>query len=445
MQRRVTVGKPYTLFMNRLDETPESLVRSLTAFGIALLMLNGMIGAGIFGLPQEAARLAGPWSPLLFLLCGLLIAPVMLTFAALSSHFNGTGGPILYARTAFGPLVGFQTGWAFYLARATSLAANLNLLLASATLFYEPADEGATRIVLLVLVCASLTAVNVLGTRHAIGSVGVLTVLKVLPLVALLLWGAPSIAAFVTPHDGADLPSEGATASALLLVLYAFVGFESALVPAGEARNPGRDIPRALLMTLAAVTALYVAIQAVCVGVVPDLANTDRPVVDAAAHLFGPVGTVVMTAGILASVAGNLAGSMFSSPRMTYVLARDGQLPGWFADVHPVFRTPHWSIVCYGALVLCLAIAGRFALLAAMSVLIRLLIYLVCIAALPGVRRQFGGAETAFDLPGGYAIPALAAVLCGWLLLQVTLPSVLATAVLLGLGLVLYRAKASPT
>jgi amino acid transporter len=252
-------------------------------------------------------------------------------------------------------------------------------------LFYESADEGATRIVLLVVVCASLTALNVLGTRHAIGSVGVLTVLKLLPLVALLLWGAPSIAAFVSPLHGAELPSSSATASALLLVLYAFVGFESALVPAGEAHHPARDIPRALLLTLAAVTALYVAIQAVCVGVVPDLPSTERPVVDAAAHLFGPVGTLLMTAGIVASVGGNVAGSMFSSPRMTYVLARDGHLPGWFADVHPVFRTPHWSIVGFGALVLALAIAGRFALLAAMSVLIRLLIYLVCIAALPSV------------------------------------------------------------
>jgi amino acid transporter len=426
--------------MNRPDERPEALVRSLSVVGFSLLILNGMIGAGIFGVPAEVARLAGaPWSPLMFLLCGLLIAPVMLTFAELSSYFIGTGGPILYARTAFGAVVSFETGWAFYVARATALAANLNLLLSSATLFLESADQGSTRIVLLVLVCAGLTAVNVVGTRHAIGSVGALTLLKLLPLVALLLWGAPSIAAFATHIGAAELPNGNATASALLLVLYAFVGFESALVPAGEARNPARDLPRALLGTLAVVTVLYVAIQTVCAAVVPNLAGTQRPVVDAAAHLFGPAGTVIMTAGVIASVGGNVAGAMFSTPRMTYALAREGQLPSFFAAVHPRLRTPHWSIIAFGAFVLALAIVGRFAWLAAMSVLIRLLIFLVCIAALPRLRRRFGGAETALRLPGGYTIPALAAVLCCWLLLQVSLQSVLAAGVLLGLGLVLHR------
>jgi amino acid transporter len=425
--------------MNRLDETPESLIRSLSMLGIALLMLNGMIGAGIFGLPQEAARLAGAWSPLVFLLCGVLIAPVMLTFAALASYFVGTGGPILYARSAFGALAGFQVGWAFYIARATALAANLNLLLSSATLFYEPADDGATRVVLLVLVCGGLTLVNVLGTRHAIGSVGALTVLKLLPLVALLVWGAPSIAAFATVLRDASAPTGGDTATALLLVMYAFVGFESALVPAGEARDPRRDIPRALLVTLAGVTMLYVAIQVVCVVVVPDLAGSERPVVDAATHLFGPVGAVAMTVGVVASIGGNVAGAMFSTPRMTYALAREGELPAFFAAVHPVLRTPHWSVIGFGAFVLVLAIAGSFVWLAATSVLVRLLIYLVCIAAVPRLRARHGDAPTAVRLPGGYTISAIAAGLCCWLLLQVSTQSVVATAVLLGVGLVLHR------
>lgn len=433
------MGKPR---MDRSDERREALVRSLSVVGVSLLMLNGMIGAGIFGLPAGAVRLVGSWSPLAFLLCGLMIAPVMLTFAALASYFAGTGGPILYARTAFGALTGFQVGWAFYAARATALAANLNLLLSSATWFYAPADQGVTRVVLLVLMCVALTGANVIGTRHAIGVVGVLSVLKFLPLVALILLGAPAIAAFAPHIVDTALPSGGDASAVLLLVMYAFVGFESALVPAGETRQPARDIPRALLGSLAVVTLLYVAIQAVCVAVVPDLATTQSPVVDAAAHLLGGVGMIVMTIGVIASVGGNVAGAMFSTPRMTYALAHDGQLPAWFAAVHPVFRTPHWSIVTFGALVLALAVAGGFAWLAATSVLIRLLIYIVCIAALPKVRRHFGDVATAVRLPGRYTIPVIAAGLCCWLLLQVSLQSVTATAILLAVGVVLQRLAA---
>jgi amino acid transporter len=290
--------------------------------------------------------------------------------------------------------------------------------------------------------CVALTGANVIGTRHAIGVVGVLSVLKFLPLVALILLGAPAIAAFAPHIVDTALPSGGDASAVLLLVMYAFVGFESALVPAGETRQPARDIPRALLGSLAVVTLLYVAIQAVCVAVVPDLATTQSPVVDAAAHLLGGVGMIVMTIGVIASVGGNVAGAMFSTPRMTYALAHDGQLPAWFAAVHPVFRTPHWSIVTFGALVLALAVAGGFAWLAATSVLIRLLIYIVCIAALPKVRRHFGDVATAVRLPGRYTIPVIAAGLCCWLLLQVSLQSVTATAILLAVGVVLQRLAA---
>jgi amino acid transporter len=148
-----------------------------------------------------------------------------------------------------------------------------------------------------------------------------------------------------------------------------------------------------------------------------------------------------MTAGVIASVGGNVAGALFATPRMTYALALDGQLPSFFAAVHSRFRTPHWSVVAFGVLVLVLAVAGSFAWLAAMSVLIRLLIFLTCIAATPRLRRRFGHMTTARRLPGGYLIPAIAAVLCGWLLMQVTLHSVLATAALLALGLVLFLAR----
>jgi len=432
----------------RRIELPEALLRELGVVGLALLVVNGMIGAGIFGLPAEAARLTGLWSPLVFVLCGLLIAPVKLAFAELSSYFGNTGGPMLYARTAFGPLVGFQTGWAFYVARATAFAANLNLLLSACAYFWDGADQGAARIGLLLALCGGLTWINVVGTRHAMRSVGVLTILKFLPLLLLVAWGSAELGTLAQALPAVALPPLSSLGAAVLLVLYAFVGFESALVPAGEARDPGRDMPRALLWSLAGVTLLYVLIQSVCVAVVPAIADTHRPLVDAAAILFGPIGAVVMTLGVIVSVGGNVAGAMFSTPRMTYALARDGQLPAPFAAVHPTFRTPTVSIAVFGALAAALAIAGSFAWLAAMSVLIRLLIYLTCIAATPRLRRQFEGShgrqdgnqDTHRPRAGsrGYAIQIVAAALCLWLLTQVSWLSVVATGGLLAAGYVLY-------
>jgi amino acid transporter len=415
-----------------MHESPEALRRTLSVAGLWLLVVNGMIGAGIFGLPAEATRLVGHASPFVFLFCGLLIAPVILAFAELSSRFEGTGGPVAYTRATFGPLVSFQVGWAFYVARATALAANLNLLLATLAFFVPGVDAGAVRVATLAAILLALTAVNVVGTRHAIGSVGALTVLKFLPLVALVVWGAPEIGEWTTALADAPLPGREAWGAATLLLLYAFVGFESGLIPAGEANRPGRDIPRALLASLVLVTVLYVLIQAVCLAVLPDVGASERPLVDAASRLFGTVGALAMTAGVIASVGGNVAGAMFSTPRMTYALALDGRLPRAFAWVHPVYRTPAVSVAAFGGLVLALAVSGSFAWLAATSVLIRLLIYLACIGAIPVLRRQQGIANRS------HVLPALAAVLCVWLLAQVSAQSVWATAALLAAGLALY-------
>jgi amino acid transporter len=418
-----------------MHETPEALRRTLSVAGLWLLVVNGMIGAGIFGLPAEATRLVGAASPLVFLFCGLLIAPVMLAFAELSSRFEGTGGPVAYTRAAFGSLVSFQVGWAFYVARATALAANLNLLIATLAFFVPGADAGATRLVALAVILITLTALNVLGSRQAIGSVGVLTVLKLAPLLAVVVWGAPELDRWASAVVAVPVPEASDWSAATLLLLYAFVGFESGLIPAGEARQPGRDIPRALLVNLALVTVLYVLIQAVSFSVLPDLGASERPLVDVAARLFGETGAVLMTVGVIASVGGNLAGAMFTTPRMTYALALDGHLPRIFAWVHPVWRTPTVSVAVFGAIVLVLAATGSFAWLAATSVLIRLLVYLACIAAMPRLRREFGMKGRSI------VVPVLSAVLCTWLLLQVSVQSVVATAALIAAGLALYGAE----
>jgi len=369
--------------------TSEPLARQLSALGVWLLVINGIIGAGIFGMPSEAARLAGEFSPWVFVICAAVMLPVMLCFAELASHFDGTGGPVRYVGSVFGPFAGFQAGWAFYVARLTAFSANAALLVGAVGYFWPAADDPRVRLVLLLVVCGGFTALTVTGTRRAMRSLGMVTVLKFLPLVALVSYGLLRLPADVIANLRVTAPADAELGAAVLLVFYAFVGFESGLVPAGEARDPRRDMPRALLWAIGVAAALYFGLQAVSVAVVPDLARTSRPLVEVGGALFGAPGAMVMMAGMLASVGGNLAGSLFSAPRITYALARDGQLPAWFALVPLRFGTPAVSIGVYGTLAFLLAAGGSFVWLAGLSVLARVLIY---VGAASPLCRRCGGA-----------------------------------------------------
>jgi amino acid transporter len=367
----------------------------------------------------------------------LVIAPVMFCFAALGGRFAGTGGPALYVGHAFGPFAGFQAGWAFYVARLTAFAANLNLLATSVAYLLPAVNGPALRTTLLVLVVGAMVWVNVAGARSTIRSLGALTVLKLLPLLAMALVGAWHLDAGVLAAATRPPPA-GELGSAILLVIYAYVGFESGLVPAGEAKHPRRDMPRALLWALATAALLYALIQAGAQSVLPELAQSERPLVDAGERWLGTAGAVLVLLGLIASVGGNLVGSMFTTPRITYRLGLDGQLPAWFAAVHPRHGSPANSVRVYGLLALLLAVTGSFVWLAVLSVFARLLIYVACIAALPAARRGAPADPEAFRLRGGWVVPGLALLACAGLASQVSGVSVLATLALLAVGSGLY-------
>lgn len=419
----------------------EPLLRSLGLWGMWLLVVNGLVGAGIFGLAGGAARLAGDYSLWVFLGCALLILPILLCFAELASYFNGTGGPVRYVGTAFGPAAGFQAGWLYYLARVVSFAANSALLVDSIGYFWPEASSAVWRTCILAAICAGFTIINVVGTVQSIRTLGLLTFAKfavLLVLIAVGIWQyhpPAGATGWLNLHSHTTLDFGAAT----LLIIYAFVGFESAVVPAGEAKNPRRDIPRALLLGLAMVTVLYMLVQWVSMATVPDLANSATPLLDVAAALGGTFGAAMLMFGVICSVGANLLGAMFSTPRISYALAREGSLPAWFAQVHPRFLTPAHAIVFFGILAFFLAAFGSFIYLASATVLIRALLYGLCCSAIPKLRPQHRSSAS-FILPGGYLIPVLGLAACCWLLWQVKADAVWLTAALLGVGVVLYLA-----
>jgi len=415
----------------------EELPRKLGLWGLWLLVVNGFIGAGIFGLPSGAAALAGEYSVWIYAVCALLMLPVILCFAELGSYFRGTGGPILYGREAFGPFIGFQAGWLFYVARLISFAANSVLLVDSIGYFVEPAAEGIGRIISLALIIGILTFINVLGSVESIRSLALFTVLKFSVLILLVFSGLLYLGSDILPTFESSLPPVTDLGAAALLLIYAFVGFEGAVVPAGEAKLPERDMPVALLLGLGVVVLLYMLIQLVSQAAVPDLASSTSPLLDASAALFGTTGAIILMIGVVTSVTGNLVGSIFSAPRLTYALSLEGSLPKWFGKVHPKWLTPANSIIFYGLFAFIGASMGTFIVLAAMTVLSRLFLYIITCGAVPVLRPRFEKSE-GFVLRGGYAIPALGIVASLWLMLQVSFTSIWLTTLFIAIGAVLY-------
>jgi basic amino acid/polyamine antiporter, APA family len=420
------------------DGNGRQLLRGIGFIGVALIALNSMIGAGIFALPAEVAARAGILSPWLFLACGLLIITVVLTYSELASYFRESGGPVLYTTAAFGPLTGFTTGWILFLSRMTAFAANANVMATYLGAIWPRFAEGGGRALVIVLVTVVLTYANYRGVRDGVRTVGFFTLFKIAPLLLLILLGLPYISG--NTLFPMDLPTIDDLGGTTLLLIYAFVGFEAATITAGETSRPRHNLPRALVATVAGTGILYFLIVIVYVSVLPAAGDSGATLVDVGRVLAGPAGAMVITAAAIFSIGGNLASIMITVPRLTFALARERMLPQWFGTVHEKHATPGNSILFLGAMSAVFALSGSFAWLAAASSLMRLVVYVLCIGALPVIRRRADdeARARAFHLKGGFAIPAIALVLCLWIAAQSTPESWQLTGSLVLAGLALY-------
>ncbi len=398
-----------------------------------------MLGAGIFALPGAVAAQAGAASHWLFLVIGLLFGTVVLTFSELSGYYQRSGGPILYAETAFGPLAGFSAGWLLYVSRLTAFAANTTAMAVYLGAIWPWVGTGAGRSSFILLIVASLTAANYIGVREGVKTVAVFTVFKLTPILLLVLLGLKEVTGDdLLPASFPGLEDFGGLA---LLVIYAFVGFEAPTAVSGEARDATHNMPRAILWTVIAVAVLYALIMLVFTAVIPQSAWEDSTLSDLGRVLFGPWGAVMVACAAVFSIGGNLAANMLSVPRLTFAMGERGMLPRWFGAVQPRFRTPGNSVLVMGGLGLLFALSGSFAFLATASSLMRLLTYILCISSLPRVRRahdrDHGSAE--FRLRGGLVVPLVALSLCLWITVQAQADAWLLTFLLWCAGLVLYR------
>jgi APA family basic amino acid/polyamine antiporter len=423
------------------NDKAAQLRRDIGFFGAAFLVLNAMIGAGIFALPGKVAVNAGMLSPWLFLVVGIVFLAVVLTFAELASYFRESGGPVLYASYAFGPLAGFGTGWILFLSRMTAFAANANVMAIYLGSLFPWFGEGLGRATVISVLTLGLTYANILGVRDGVRTMGVFTFFKVLPLLLLVLLGLQHVSAGVLiPPASAVIGDLGGTT---LLLIYAYVGFETMAVTAGETTEPRRVLPRALMRTVIGTGILYFLIVLVFISVIPAETYADATLVDVGRILAGPAGAIAITLAAVFSIGGNLAGTMIAAPRLIFALGENRLLPAWFAHIHPKYATPDNSILVMGGLALLMALTGSFVELAVASSLSRMLSYILCIASLPLIRNRASDdmKARAYRIRGGYAIPLVGLAICLWLTAQANADNWRTVGILLAVGFVLYAVE----
>lgn len=404
----------------RIGPVRTELVRVLGRWSLAALVLNSVIGSGVFGLPSTVAGYLGKRSPLAVLIAGAAMGILMACFAEVASQFSEAGGPYLYARTAFGRLVGILVGWTFYLAQTAAPAANANLFVIYLAEFWPHAKEPGPRFLILTLLVWGLVLINVRGTRQGAVVSNIFTVAKILPLLMVVSAGAVFTLLRPVPWNGAFEYPASSWMKAIVLLIFAYGGFESALAPTGEARNPARDTAFALFVTLISCTAIYALVQWVVVAVLGAHATSDRPLAEVARITMGSRGAALVAIGALVSVYGYLSAKLLGMPRVTFALAEGGDLPRIFAAVGSRFHTPWFSILIYAAIVWALALTGSFAWNVTLSVVARLFYYGVVCAAVIALRRK-KARVAGFRLPAGPLWAVLGLLIAGSLLTQADL------------------------
>jgi basic amino acid/polyamine antiporter, APA family len=418
------------------DAPAVGLIRGIRRWDLVAIAINGIIGAGIFGLPAKVFSLIGSYSLIAFVVCALVVTLFILCFAEVGSRFDETGGPYLYAREAFGPTVAFEIGWLIWLARLTAFAANCNLLVAYIGYFLPDAANPFWRASIIIFVVAVLATINLVGIRQAAIVSNVFTIGKIIPIMIFIAVGL----FYLNPQAFAlgPRPATGAFSQSVLLLIYAFTGFEMAAIPAGEVKDPKKNLPHALLIAIGVVAFLYILVQVVCVGTFPELAQSQKPLADAGMRFMGAAGAAIISAGAIISITGNLNILLLSGSRVPFAMADQKQLPSFIGSVHRRFATPYVAILITAAVMLLLTLNSSFVAALTISAIARLVTYGATCIALPVFRRRSDVPAASFRLHYGTVIAILALLLAAWLLANSTWKEARAAAIAAAVGLLIY-------
>ena len=423
--------------------TPEGLKREIRKWDLVALLVNVTVGAGILKLPSDVQKTVGNYSLLTFVVCAVIIGLIALCFAEVGSRFSGTGGPYLYARETFGPTLAFLVGWLMWLTRVAGFATLAQVFVTYLGYFWPPAESGLGRIVFITGLVVVLTAINLIGVKESARASDLFTISKLLPLIVFVVVGL----FFISParFTLAARPSLGSFSAAVFILVYAFSGFEAVLVNSGEIREPQRVIPFGLVVALSTAVVLFLLIQIVCIGTLPNLASSERPLADASQSFLGVLGSPIISAGALVGIFGTLNVIMLACTRLPFAMAVQGQLPVTLGRVHPRFRTPYVSILACAVTVLLLSLSGTFIYALKVTVITRVIVYASTCAVLLVLRWRNKmttsvEAPDSFKVPAGRLIAIVCVILCFWLLANSGWREARDVAIATVIGLLIYLA-----
>ena len=417
----------------------EKLVRGISRWDLTAIAINTVIGAGIFGLPSKVAALIGSYSLFAFIACALIIGFIVLCYAEVSSRFQTTGGMYLYAKEAFGSMFGFEVGWLYWIVRVTTFAANCNLFITYLGFFFPAVNDGYLRIIIISSIVLVITIINFLGVRESAIMTNVFTVGKLVPLMIFAAVGL----FFIKPANFTfgEIPEYASFSSAILILIYAFVGFEAAAIPAGETKDPQKNVPFALLFAVVFCAVIFIIIQIVAIGTLPELAKSERPLADAAGQFMGSFGAAFIVIGALVSILGNLNGGYLATSRIPFAMAEQNEMPKILAKTHERFKTPVFSLILTSIVILVFTIQSSFISALTISTITRLIVYATTCLALPVFRQRKDVPEAKFKVPFDVLASMLSLILVVWLLSNVDYKKEgLVLLIAAAIGLIIYFA-----
>lgn len=413
------------------------LKRAITRWDLFFLMINSIIGAGIFGLPAIIYNEAGVFSIPAILICAGLIFIIILNFSEVASLFNKTGGPYLYASEAFGKFPGYLLGWLALVSRIATFAALINLMVDYLTYLDAIFSNQIVRIITTILFTGFLFLINYLGVKHSSRLNNFMAIAKLIPLILFVIAGLFYIDVELLNFKQ-EIPSFDNFGRVIFVLVFAFTGFESTVINAGEMKNPGKDIPFALMSATIFVAFFYTLIQVVCIGSFPMLGDSSKPIADAAHYLTGPAGGLLITIGAVISIGGTLNAILLAGSRLPFAFSEAAQFPEVFSKEHPKTGVPYISLIVFTAVTILVSVSGTFVYALSISVISKVVIFLIVCAALIKFRLSNKELEPAFKLKYGHASAIIGILICIFLLFTSEISDFQDVILTMLIGLIIY-------
>jgi APA family basic amino acid/polyamine antiporter len=418
----------------------EGLKRVIGVPALTLSIISGVIGAGIFALPAIISTQLGAFSVFAYIVCGVLFAAIMLCYAEIGSRVTTSGGSYAYVEAAFGNLPGYIINWMYFFGWSIiSSAALMNIIADSLAVLFPVFSDPLIRASLFFILSGFMVLINVFGARQGVVAVKMITILKLLPLLGIIIFGFSKINPANLHWE--HVPSFKSFADTTLILFFAFAGFETALGASGEIKNTKRTVPLGICISGIIVLVIYMLLQTVAQGVLGTQMALFKasPLAAVADRIIGPAGATILLLCAALSCFGNVTLDILCTPRSLFAGANNGLFPKYLGKVHPKFATPYFAVITYGLLIFIFSVSGGFQQLAIMASAIILLVYLAVILATIKLRmKKSKGDEKLFKAPGGWATPLIGIAAIVWLLTGLGKWEILSTLLFIAVVCIIY-------